>query len=117
MGKNYYLYLFKDDRSNYKIGISNNPKLRLDKIKYHNPTTNILLINGYVGSLSKNIAREDEKNLHKKFKNKKLFGEWFKLSHKDIVKIWKFMGYHWKPKNGKFVNYEEAIKIFDMQNT
>jgi len=117
----YYNYLFKDDRNNYKIGISKNPTLRLGEIKFHNPTVRSVFQIGYVAEFMgdsnvKKLARDDEAMLHERFKNKRIFGEWFKLSNKDVVRIWKFFRIHLWPMDGKFINQEEALKIFEEEN-
>lgn len=61
MYKKFYLYVLKDDRNNYKIGISENPFLRLGEIKFHNPTTKFLFSRGYVGD--DNIQEGQEKDI------------------------------------------------------
>ena len=114
---NYYFnYIFKDDRGNYKIGISNNYLIRLDTIRLQNPSTKLIMKKGIIGgeeSEMKEIAEEIEKELHEKFKDKRIYGEWFRLNKKDIVRIWKFFGYNWIPTGGKFINQKEALEIFD----
>jgi len=115
----YYIYLFKDDRNNYKIGIARSPNLRLDEVKYHNPTTKLLLCLGIAGNSHatlREFARKREVELHEKFKEKRIFGEWFKLTKKDIVRIWKFFGRHQQPSVGKFIDFEMALEIFDKKN-
>jgi len=110
----YYLYILKDDRDNYKIGISRNPFLREGEIKTHNPTAKLLFYRGYIGGNVSQKTRDDEKILHNKFQNKRLWGEWFKLNKRDITKIWNFFGYSWMPSGGKFIGNNEALKIFDL---
>ena len=114
---NYYFnYIFKDDRGNYKIGISNNYLVRLDTIKLQNPSTKLVMKIGVIGgkeSELKEIAEATERELHERFKNKRIYGEWFRLTKKDIVRIWKFFGYDWMPTGGKFINKKEALEIFD----
>lgn len=114
----YYNYIFKDDRGNYKIGISNNYLVRLDTIRSQNPSTKLVMKRGIVGEdegIMKRFAEEKERELHRMFRKKRVYGEWFKLTKKDLVRIWKYFGYHWMPTNGKFINQEEALAIFDKE--
>jgi hypothetical protein len=112
----YYNYIFKDDRGNYKIGISKNYLIRLDTIRLQNPSTKLVMKKGIIGgneSEMKEIAEERERELHKRFEKKRIYGEWFKLNKKDLVRIWKDFGYNWMPTAGKFINKKEALEIFD----
>ena len=112
----YYLYLLKDGSENYKIGITNNMESRFKSINFSNPTAKIMFYQRYIGSDSGVLQGKiikDEELLHIRFDKKRTQGEWFKLNKKDIVRIFKFFGWGWQPRAGKFINYEEALKIFD----
>lgn len=68
-------YLMKDSSNTFtKIGISNNPKLREKTLQAEKPTISLLY------TFNKNI----EKELHSKYKDKRIRGEWFNLSSEDI---------------------------------
>ena len=113
---NYYLYLLKDESKNYKIGITGNLKNRFKSINSSNPTVKIVMYKITIGTnfgQLQNKIKKDEDILHRKFAKKRTKYEWFKLGKRDIVKIFKFFGFDWQPTNGKFINYKEALKIFD----
>ena len=76
-------YLAKDDKY-YKIGKSNNPIRRIDGMKTSNPSIRL------IGLINKDI----EKELHFKYKHKKVIREWYDLSNEDVSEIFKDLKIH-----------------------
>ncbi len=76
-----YLYIGYDGTGYFKIGITDNPKRRYKQIKTANPTFVYLWI------FSVNFPQVLEAELHSKFYNKKVQGEWFQLSSSDLESI------------------------------
>lgn len=77
-----YVYIGFDQASRYfKIGKSINPKRRTKEIKNMNPTFDMLIC----------FPVEDqdvfERQLHIKFSNRRIVGEWFDLSSKEISEL------------------------------
>lgn len=71
-----YIYLIGQTDSKFvKIGIANNLKLRLQSLQVGNPLKLFLI--GAKEVVSKAMAHKKEKELHEKFKNHNLNGEWF----------------------------------------
>ncbi len=81
-----YIYLIKSESGLTKIGMSNNPKRRLRQIKLSGYDAHIvsLFMPEPQIDLSANYL---EKILHKFFKEKRKFGEWFNLDENDIFYI------------------------------
>ena len=71
-----YVYLVKDSKY-YKIGLTTNPKQRLQDIRSTNITAEIVFLfeteNMYLL----------EKELHGFFKEKRVVGEWFELTEEE----------------------------------
>lgn len=84
MGKNKkrYVYLIEclgDLEKKYKIGISNNPFLRLKTLKTANPyQLNVLF------TFETNFPNKLETYLHNRYKNSYIDGEWFHLTNEEI---------------------------------
>lgn len=77
-------YLMKDHTTGLiKIGKSNNPRKREKTLQSEKPQITLF------ASHDKNI----EKELHAKYKNKRIRGEWFNLSDKDLKDIVKTYGF------------------------
>lgn len=81
-----YVYLMKNNRNGYiKIGYTNRePKYRERTLQSEDP--DITLIHHQKGC---NLA--DEKTLHKKYKDKRLRGEWFNLNDSDVEDITNYL--------------------------
>ncbi len=80
-----YTYLMKDDSNGYyKIGMSNNPTYRERTLQSAKPTITLLCSKEFS---SREEAREHEKYLHNKYADKRLRGEWFKLTELDIINV------------------------------
>lgn len=73
-----YVYLLKCGEF-YKIGVSNRTANRIKNLDVGNPYPITI-------EMSQKVInnRQVERNLHEKFKNRKIKGEWFKLDKKDI---------------------------------
>lgn len=80
-----YVYLMLDNNTGlYKIGMSNNPEIRERTLQSEKPT----IIKVSEKRLpSREIAAAMEKMLHSIFSDKRVRGEWFKLTSLDIWKI------------------------------
>ena len=77
------VYLLKiKDKQQYKIGVSTQFKKRYDKLSTLMPFK-LITINKIK---SDNIYRLEQK-LHNKFEDKRVKGEWFELSSKDVKYI------------------------------
>lgn len=77
-----YLYIGYDDTSwGFKIGITNNIIKRQDELRNTNPSFVMLL------DFEVDNAWKLEKELHKKYADKRVSGEWFELSAQDVVDI------------------------------
>jgi hypothetical protein len=70
----YFTYLMKS-KGLFKIGQSQDPKLRLSQLKTGNP--DITLITYGKGAT--------ESMMHKLYDKKRIIGEWFKLTDKEVV--------------------------------
>lgn len=78
------VYLILNKRNNYiKIGRSKNPKTREKTLQSEEPTLKMIAV-----WEAENIV---EKHLHQKYKSKRIRGEWFDLSLKDLVEISEYM--------------------------
>lgn len=80
-----YLYIIKDTSNNlYKLWISSDPHKRYKQLLIWNPFLE------FIDSMLSKDAIEDEKYFHKKYKNKKIWWEWFKLNKCDIIDIYAY---------------------------
>ncbi len=71
-----YIYVFQNEIGNVKNGVSKNPKQRLKALENQ---TGVRIINTFTTPQCSN-SLEIEKLIHKEFKNKTIFGEWFNIS-------------------------------------
>jgi hypothetical protein len=71
-------------RSIFKIGITNNPKLRISQLNHASPilTHSLMFI---FKPITQNDARKHERHLHAMLKDRNLKGEWFRLFPEDIT--------------------------------
>ena len=67
----------------YKIGRSVNPKIREKTLQSEKPTIEMLF--------NKKATNKEEKQLHELFKDKRLRGEWFDLTAKDLDTIKEYL--------------------------
>lgn len=74
-------YILTDNSGLYKIGKSNNVKKRLSAFMVGNPSCKLVAI----------IPLDVESIFHEHFKDKRVTGEWFRLSESDLGEIMKFM--------------------------
>lgn len=72
--KSYHTYIAKDGSGLFKIGKSENVRLRIKSLSVANPLIELVY----------EINRDVESELHKRFENKRVRGEWFSLSNDDI---------------------------------
>lgn len=80
-----YLYVMKDYNTGYyKIGISNNPEFREKTLQSEKPTIEMICNKRYV---SRKIAHSFEQALHKMYDAKRIRGEWFDLTQKDVSEL------------------------------
>lgn len=77
---NIYTYIMTDNTGLYKIGRSSNIETRLKQLSIGNPSLILLLY----------IEGNYEKDLHDKFANKHVKGEWYRLSKSDLKWIDKY---------------------------
>ena len=85
--KDCYTYLMYDKRDClYKIGISHNPNYREKTLQGQQPQIDLLAVKKFQ---SKVFAKNLETELHLKYKEKRIRGEWFRLSHEDVSEIQK----------------------------
>lgn len=71
-----FTYLIFDGKY-YKIGKSKNPNLRIKSLKTANPKIKLIAFGEGV----------EEKDLHRRYKSKRIGLEWFKLHRKDVQNI------------------------------
>ena len=67
----------------YKIGHTDNPDRRLKQLQRNSPD-----ILDYAITISTDDALTKEKRLHEKYADKRVNGEWFKLTPEDVQSIW-----------------------------
>lgn len=80
-----YVYLMFDTSNNYyKIGESKNPQYRERTLQSEKPCIELLCAKRYP---NKTLARTIEQALHKTYKDKRIRGEWFDLTEKDVSEI------------------------------
>lgn len=80
-----YFILQQSARINHipvKIGLSNNPKRRLKALQTGNPRK--LTLRGTVKTSSRRDAFALERQLHSKYKDKSINGEWFLLPRGEV---------------------------------
>lgn len=75
-----HIYLVKSNKTNwYKIGITKSVKNRIETLQKHCGVLHTIHIHESI------IGYNDfEKEMHKYWKNKKIFGEWFDLNEADV---------------------------------
>jgi len=79
-----FLYVMFDELTNYyKIGISKDPKYREHTMLSIRPTISLL----FYGMSKTENSRKLESNLHKKYAEKRVRGEWFSLDESDLAYI------------------------------
>lgn len=79
-----FIYIMKNNENGrFKIGISNNPQVRERTLMSAEP--DIKLIHQWAG------CKTDEENLHIRFSNCKIRGEWFSLNEFQINEIVAYM--------------------------
>lgn len=112
-----HLYFVKNQVSNlYKIGISADPERRFKEIQNAcgMPIVKLNVIfceEGFCAS-----AKFIEEFLHNYFKHKKVFGEWFDLSKKEITALVQFF-YHFAYNDGILLYDIRWIKKPELRNT
>ena len=80
-----YVYLMVDTTNGYhKIGISSHPEYREHTLQSEKPTIELLAAKQFP---TRTIASAIESALHAAFGEKRLRGEWFELSEKDVNDI------------------------------
>ena len=83
-----FIYLIYDNSKGYKIGCTkNDPRKRLVQLQVGN-INKLTLIHSQVS----NTMLETEQHWHKVFKHKRVKGEWFNLTEKEINQ---FKEYFW----------------------
>lgn len=79
------VYLMVDTTNNFhKIGISNKPQFRERTLQSEKPTIEKLILREFPSRL---IASSIESALHNAYAEKRIRGEWFELTAKDILEI------------------------------
>ncbi len=80
-----YVYLMMDLNNNYhKIGISNKPEYREKTLQSEKPTIEMVCNKSFP---NRKIASSFEQALHQAYAYKRIRGEWFKLSEKEVQDI------------------------------
>lgn len=80
-----HLYLMKDLANGYhKVGISNSPKYREKTLQSEKPTIELITSKEFS---NRKIALAFENSLHKAYENKRLRGEWFEFTEREIAEI------------------------------
>lgn len=80
-----FLYLMLDTTNNYhKIGISNKPVYREKTLQSEKPTIEMVCAKRFP---NRKIAASFEQALHQAYSEKRIRGEWFDLSNKEIKEI------------------------------
>jgi hypothetical protein len=85
-----YVYLMSHQNGLTKIGHSKHPRAREHTLQAEDPR--LFLMGVKVG------GRYHEQRLHKIFKKKRIRGEWFDLSSRDIARLFSLAGFN-KPEN------------------
>jgi hypothetical protein len=81
----------------YKIGISNAPGKRLQSLSTSIPHE-LQIVHRFVAD----SAEEAEAHLHKRFKEARIKGEWFRLTPEQIAELKQITAF----KNGQFIKGE-----------
>ena len=82
--RNSFVYLMHNKTNGYyKIGKSNNPKFRERTLQSQEPDVELIA--------KWEVDSNEEKLLHKKFKDKRVRGEWFALDEEDVNYIEEYM--------------------------
>ena len=77
-----YVYLMQDSTNGYhKIGISNKPKYREKTLQSEKPSIQLIASKKFP---IRKIAESFEKSLHTSYSEKRIRGEWFNLSERDV---------------------------------
>lgn len=85
-----YVYLMKDTANGrYKIGMSKKPEYRERTLQSEKPEITLICSKMYS---SRDEARKIEKELHQRFKNNRIRGEWFNLSYSDVEYAKRYLG-------------------------
>lgn len=79
-----YVYLIREPGGLYKIGHSTNPKKRLSSLRGQTPYALQLEL---VHTIRCNNRYEAESQLHKRYADKRVRGEWFRLDPDDVQAI------------------------------
>ena len=80
-----YVYLMKDTANGrYKIGMSKKPEYRERTLQSEKPEITLICSKMYS---SRDEARKIEKELHQRFKNNRIRGEWFNLSDSEVKNV------------------------------
>ncbi len=87
--KNCSVYLMKNQRNgHHKIGLSDNPCYREKTLQSQEPEVDLVICKEYE---SLEIAYKIEKELHNKYDDLRLRGEWFDLSIEMVIEIINFL--------------------------
>lgn len=104
-----YVYLAEFESGYCKIGVSINPKVRLKNVSSKNQISlkNYVLVEGYF---------ELENILHKHFKEKRRYSEWFEINFNDLIKFVENLDYKHIYKEKKYkeeynCKYEDIYRI------
>lgn len=81
--KDYVYLMLNTDTSLIKIGKSNNPRYRERTLHSQEPSVHLIAL--------WRCSQEVEKILHVKFNDKRVRGEWFRLTIKELTELEKFM--------------------------
>lgn len=87
--KKFTYIIFSKSLNLYKIGVSKHPKLRLQNLRNEFKDAEILYL----------CNKNRERVIHLEYKDKNVFGEWFKLSNIDLDIL--VNNYNFKPVNNK----------------
>ena len=111
------LYLiYARDVGRVKIGLSNDPTKRLKQLQTGSPVElELFAFKNYQN------AHVKESELHQRFQNKRVHGEWFELEpldYIDLLKKWKFdPGIHYSKRTIKSINAgDRAFISFDSRS-
>ncbi len=90
-----YVYLAEFESGYCKIGVSINPRVRLKNVSNKNQISlkDYVLVEGYY---------ELEKILHKHFKEKRRYSEWFEINFYDLIKFVENLDYKHIYKEKKY---------------
>ena len=99
-----YVYLAEFESGFCKIGYSDDPKKRLKNVSIRNqvPIKDYVLVEGY---------NELENILHRIFKTKRRYSEFFEINFIDLVNFVKNFKYEYIPKEKESSNYDDDYNI------